>query len=104
MIGYIFTTLSAVFLAGSPGVSASALRQTEVFFLPDTGPADGGPMDQAAARDPIVITQNVDSVTSSIMSAMSGLAVGDHGHSDDDNSDDFCMIDDAAWAKAVSLL
>ncbi|XP_052770169.1 autophagy-related protein 2 homolog B-like [Mya arenaria] len=72
----------------SPEVSQIARKKTEVFFVHTNGAAES-----PVSLDPIVITQNIDSVSSSTMS----------GHvSDDDGSDDFCMVEDAAWGKATN--
>ncbi|XP_045166071.2 autophagy-related protein 2 homolog A-like [Mercenaria mercenaria] len=77
----------------SPDISNTDLKQTEVFFVADSG-ATGSP----SLRDPIVITQNIDaSVTSSTMSArLTG------SYSEDEDSDDFCMIDDTAWGTSAN--
>lgn len=85
-------------IIASPDILHSNFKQTEVFFVPETEvSATGSP----AHRDPIVITQNVDaSVTSS---TMSGDVEGLYSDEEDEDSDDFCMIEDAAWGKSVSL-
>ena len=86
------------FISASPDLSNTDIKQTEVFFVANS---DTTVPESLTLRDPIVITQNIDaSVTSSTMSA--GLT-GSYSD-DDEDSDDFCMIDDTAWAKSVSSL
>jgi len=76
-----------------------AAKQTEVFFVPASGPSSTG---SSSARQPIIITQNIDSVTSSVVSSMMTDS-GPMQEDDEVNSDDFCMIDDAGWGKTVSI-
>lgn len=74
----------------TPSPETSTTNQTEVFFLPTTSQTQTGPI----SKTPIVISANVDSVTSSTMSEQT-----------DDNFDDeedFCMIDDTGWGTADS--
>lgn len=85
-------------LADSPDTSDATLKQTEVFFVPACGP---GRTDSPSCREPIIITQTVDSVTSSVTSStMSGSGPMD---GDSLDSDDFCIIDDAGWGKTVGV-
>ena len=63
----------------------------EVFFVPsiDQTPYSG----MSAGQTPIVISANVDSVTSSTMS---------ENTEEFNDDDDFCIINDTGWGKAVS--
>lgn len=82
-----------------PDATGPAVKKTEVFFVPACGPSR---TDSPSSREPIIITQNVDSVHSSVTSSL--MSGSGHTADDDDevNSDDFCMIDDAGWGKTVS--
>ena len=76
-------------LSISASPEASTTNQTEVFFLPTTSQTQPGSV--ASGQTPIVISANVDSVTSSTLSEQT----------DDFDDDDFCMINDTGWGKAV---
>ena len=84
-------TMTSFLFKASP--ESSATNQTEVFFLPTGSQTQPG----QASKTPIVISANVDSVTSSTLSEQT-----DDNWGDDD--DDFCMINDTGWGKAVSFV
>ena len=63
----------------------------EVFFVPGTDQTPYSGM--SAGQTPIVISANVDSVTSSTMS---------ENTEEFNDDDDFCIINDTGWGKAVS--
>ena len=88
LLSPFLTSLIVLFLA-SP--ECSTTNQMEVFFVPTTGqtPQPGMSMGQT----PIVISANVDSVTSSTLSE----------NADENDDGDFCIIDDTGWGKAVSI-
>ncbi|XP_052273890.1 autophagy-related protein 2 homolog A-like isoform X2 [Dreissena polymorpha] len=82
----------------SPDGSPPSLRPTEVFFVPRDDLSSDLSLG-LTSREPIVITQNMDSVTSSTISALSGGDVGGEEEGEDGH-DSFCLIDEQPWGKS----
>ena len=80
-------------LDGSEG-SRQSPNKTEVFFV---APGDRmeGQVPPAGVMRPIIITASADSVTSSAVSERSDV------YSDEEEDEDFCIIDDAGLGISV---
>ena len=88
--------LDFIFLLDGSEGSRQSPNKTEVFFV---APGDRmeGQVPPAGVMRPIIITASADSVTSSAVSERSDV------YSDEEEDEDFCIIDDAGLGISVSF-